>query len=142
MACERLERHRLWVQLAIAYLGLLSLALLLRSRRTLWPPPLEVYYYAPVATFLVGLSLWVKGGMFVAPLSLLAGLGAGLNWLAAAAARRASQRRPARRWRRALYLGVGLAWRLLAVIALCYVVVKTQGLWELLIETLRNGADE
>lgn len=140
--CSVLERRRSFARLSLAYLGLLFGGLLLAARRTLWPPPLEFLYYAPVAGFLVLVSLAVKGGLYLLPVLLLAGLGAALNWLAAAAARRAVQRKRGGAGRRALQVAVGLGWRVLAVAAICYLVVDSQGLFELLIETVRNGADE
>lgn len=140
--CSLLERRRVWSQLALAYLAVLCGGLLFRARRTLWPPPLEVYYYAPVAGFLVLVSLGVKGGLYLLPVLLLAGSGAALSWLGAAAARRAVQHKRRGAARRALQVTAGLLWRALAVAAICYLVVDSQGLFELLIETVRNGADE
>jgi hypothetical protein len=140
--CDELEHRRWWARLAIGYLSFLLLALGLRARRTLWPPPFEIYYYTPVAGFLVLVSLGVKSGMYLSPVLLLAGLGAGFNWLAAAAARRAAADKPLGAARRALQVGSGLVWRVLAVVAICYLVIDTQGLYDLLIETVRNGADE
>ena len=140
--CAELEHRRLWARVALAYLLLLALTLLVRARRTLWPPPFEVYYYVPVAAVLVLISLGVKSGMYLLPVLLLAGLGAGLNWLAAAAAQRAVADKPPGVARRALRVITGLAWRILAVAAICYLVVDTQGLFDLLVETVRNGADE
>lgn len=143
--CSQLDRRRLWRLLALGYLSLLLVGLLARGRRALWPPPLEILYYAPVATFLVLVSLAIKGGLYLVPVLLLAGLGAALNWLAAAAARVTGQGGAAGRTgpgRRALQAGAGLLLRALAVAAICYVVIDTQGLFELLVETVRNGADE
>lgn len=140
--CSLLERRRVWSRLALAYLAVVGGGLLLRARRTLWPPPLEVYYYAPVAGFLVLVSLGIKGGLYLGPVLLLAGSGAALSWLGAAAARRAVRHKRGGAARRALQLIAGLLWRALAVAAICYLVVDSQGLFELLIETVRNGADE
>ena len=140
--CSLLERRRVWSRLALAYLAVLCGGLLWRARRTLWPPPLEFYYYAPVAGFLVLVSLGVKGGLYLGPVLLLAGLGAALSWLAAAAARRAVRHKRRGVARRALQVTFGLLWRALAVAAICYLVIDSQGLFELLIETVRNGADE
>ena len=140
--CSLLERRRLWSWLALGYLGVLGGGLLWRARRTLWPPPLEFYYYAPVAGFLVLVSLGVKGGLYLGPVLLLAGLGAALSWLGAAAARRAVRHKRRGAARRALQVTAGLLGRALAVAAICYLVVDSQGLFELLIETVRNGADE
>jgi outer membrane protein assembly factor BamD (BamD/ComL family) len=140
--CDSLDRRQVWKRLAVAYLVLLSLVLLYRglTRRTLWPPPFEIWYYAPVAGFLVLASLPIKGGLFTAPVLLLAGLGGALSWLAAAAQQAGpAPRRPSRR---VLFVGLGLLWRVAAVAALCYLVIETQGLYDVLVETLRNGADE
>lgn len=141
--CRELDRRRLWRWLALGYLGMLLLGLLAAGRRMLWPPPFEVLYYAPVAGFMVLVSLAIKGGLYLLPVLLLAGLGAALNWLAAAAAAQRAASGERGGWLRQLgHVGSGLLLRALAVAALCYVVIDTQGLFELLVETVRNGADE
>ena len=140
--CRELDRRRLWLRLALGYLGALLVGLLVRGRRRLWPPPFEVFYYTPVALFMVLVSLAIKGGLYLVPVLLLAGLGAALNWLAAAAAQRTADGQRAGALRQIAYVGSGLLLRALAAAAICYVVIDTQGLFELLMETVQNGADE
>ena len=141
--CRELDHRRLWLRLALGYLGVLLLGLLAKGRRMLWPPPFEVFYYTPVAAFMVLVSLAIKGGLYLVPVLLLAGLGVALNWLgAAAAAQRAAAGQRGGPLRQLAHVGIGLLLRALAAAAICYVVIDTQGLFELLMETVRNGADE
>lgn len=136
-ACQRAQRQRYFVGAAWLYLGLGALLALWRGRRHLWPPPLEVWYYAPVAGFLALAGILVQSGTILVPLSQFAGLGAALTWLSAAAAQ-ASSEAPVRQ-RRKLWLG--LAARALAALAICYVIIYHHSLIELIVETLRNGPD-
>lgn len=141
--CRELDHRRLWLRLALGYLGVLLLGLLAKGRRMLWPPPFEVFYYTPVAAFMVLVSLAIKGGLYLVPVLLLAGLGVALNWLgAAAAAQRAAAGQRGGPLRQLAHVGIGLLLRALAAAAICYVVIDTQGLFDLLMETVRNGADE
>lgn len=136
-------RRQLRGYLACGWLALVLLVQavgLVRARRSLaslWPPPLEVAYYAPVAGFLVAVSLLIKsaGGPLLTALGLIGLGGAALAWLSGASA---AQRRPAG----GLQLVLGVLWRALTVLALSYAVLERLELLDLLIETARNGPDE
>lgn len=136
-ACRRAQQQLYFVGGAWLYLGLCALLALWRGRRYLWPPPLELWYYAPVAGFLALAGLLVPGGAITAPLIQFAALGAGLSWLSASAAQASASeevRKPRKLW-------LGLLFRLLAALALCYVIVYHHSLIDLIVETLRNGPD-
>jgi tetratricopeptide (TPR) repeat protein len=136
-------RRQLYGYLACAWLLvvlLVQLMGLVRARcplASLWPPPLEVAYYAPVAGFLVATSLLIKsaGGPLLTALGLIGLGGAALAWLSGASA---TQRRPTG----GLQLVLGVLWRALTVLALSYAVLERLELLDLLIETARNGPDE
>lgn len=151
----QLGRHR---QLgAYAAYGFLLLVVLvhavgfLRAQRTkrplpgLWPPPLEVLYYAPVAGFLIIASLRIRsgGGALAPPLLYIALGGVLIAWLSGASAqRRPPQRRPQRRGAAIAAVVLGLVWRALAVFALTYAVIEGQDLLDMVLETARNGPDD
>lgn len=137
VACRRAQRQRYFVAAALVYLGLCGLLALWRGRRHLWPPPLEFWYYAPVAGFLALAGTLVQGGPILVPLSQFAGIGAALTWLASAAAQAsagAEVRQPRKLW-------LGLLVRALAALALCYVIIYQHSLIDPIVETLRNGPD-
>lgn len=148
--CQLGRRRQLGSYAAYGFLllvGLVHAAGFLRARRAkqpqkgLWPPPLEVLYYAPVAGFLIAVSLRMKtGGGALSPSLLYIALGGVLiAWLSGASA----QRRPPQR-RSAAIAGVvlGLLWRALAVFALTYAVLEGQDYLDMVLETARNGPDD
>ena len=74
------------------------------------------------------------------PVLLLAGGGALINWAAAVSLRASSP--PATTRRRLLLLAFLVLWRITAVLALGYLVLHTQGLLDVVIETVENGPEE
>lgn len=124
--------------------GLLLLATLLvqllRARRHLWPLPIELYYYLPVACFFALVAALVQGGAMSQPVLLLAVGGALINWAAAVSLRVSSP--PASTRRRLLMLVFLVLWRITAVLALGYLVLHTQGLLDVVVETVENGPEE
>jgi hypothetical protein len=142
VSCQRAARLLYAAVAAGLYLGLCALFILIRHYRRLWPPPFELWYYAPVAALLTLAALPGQGGgsaPLVTPLWELGLFGTGLSWLAAASARDAA---PAGRAARDLFrLGLGLLSRAMAVAAVCYLVVYHHGLIEVIVETLQNGPE-
>jgi hypothetical protein len=116
---------------------LLLLSLLgigVRYRRQLWPPPAEVAYYVPVGLFFVLVAALVQGPVLARPLLWLVLGGGLLCWMSAAAARAQRSLGTARKvW--------GMLWRAGLALLLCYLAIERQGLWDLVLETLRNGPD-
>lgn len=102
-----------------------------RHRQRLWPPPIEVLYYLPVGLFFLVVASLLQNGVFVRPLAVLGLGGALLCWLSAAAARADKARS----------LALGLLWRAALAALLCYLAIERQGLWDLVLETLRNGPE-
>jgi len=140
-ACNSAARRQLAAIAAWTFLLLGAALSLWRSRRVLWPAPFEVWYYAPLSTFLSAVALWAQGGALAAPIAVLGLSGTAIAWLSAAAARRLVAQPSGSRllaWAR-LFSGLGL--RALAVLALCFLVVYHFNLVELVAETLRNGPD-
>lgn len=107
------------------------LSLLIRHRQRIWPPPIEILYYFPVGLFFVLVAALLQNGVFVRPLAVLVVGGGALVWLSAAAARAG----------KAQSLLLGLLWRAGLAALLCYLAIERQGLWELVLETLRNGPE-
>lgn len=148
--CQLGRRRQLGAYAAYGFLLLVVLvhALgFLRAQRAkrplpgLWPPPLEVLYYAPVAGFLIAVSLRIKsgGGELSTPLLYIALGGVLIAWLSGASAQR---RAPQRRAAAIAAVVFGLLWRALAVLALTYAVLEGQDLLDLVLETARNGPDD
>ena len=127
------ERRRLLAALGGLILTSALLGIGVRRRKQLWPPPAEVAYYLPVGLFFVFVAALVQGATFARPLLVLVIGGVLLCWLSAAAAR--GQTGPRSLWFGALWRG-GLA------LLLCYLAIERQGLWDLVLETLRNGPDQ
>ena len=74
------------------------------------------------------------------PVLLLAVGGALINWAAAVSLRVSSP--PASTRRRLLMLAFLVLWRITAVLALGYLVLHTQGLLDVVVETVENGPEE
>jgi len=128
------QRRRLIAVVVGAILLLTMLGLGLRHRQRLWPPPEEVAYYTPVGLFFVLVAALTKGAVFAWPLLWLLLGGVVLCWLSAAAARAQARLRTfGKLW--------GGLWRATLALLLCYLAIERQGLWELLVETVRNGPD-
>jgi outer membrane protein assembly factor BamD (BamD/ComL family) len=128
------QRRRLIAVVVGAVLLLTMLGIGLRHRQRLWPPPEEVAYYTPVGLFFVLVAALTQGAVFARPLLWLLLGGVVLCWLSAAAARAPARLRPIDKlW--------GGLWRATLALLLCYLAIERQGLWELLLETLRNGPD-
>ena len=127
------ERRRLFAALGGLILASALVGIGVRRRKQLWPPPAEVAYYLPVGLFFVFVAALVQGATFARPLLVLVIGGVLLCWLSAAAAR--GQPGPRSLWFGALWRG-GLA------LLLCYLAIERQGLWDLVLETLRNGPDQ
>lgn len=130
-AVSKAKTRRETVQVAGAVLGMALLALGVRHRRHLWPPPWEFFYYAPVGLFLLLVSSLAQGRVFVRALSMWVLCGSLLVWLFAAASRTRAPRS----------LLWGLVWRGVLSVLLCYWVVEQNGLWDFVVETLRNGPE-
>jgi hypothetical protein len=147
VAERELARQRL-ATFAWAYLlGVLSL-LGVRGRRQLWPPPVEVRYYLPIASFLVAVSTIARGGQLRAAMLGLTAAGTLFIWLGAAAARASFpvefsslRRPPSPSLRSQLRLIAGLLGRGLAASALCYLILYHCNLVERVLETLRAGPE-
>jgi TolA-binding protein len=150
--CQLGRRRQLGSYAACGFLllvGLVHAAGFLRARAKrsdkglwgLWPPPLEVLYYAPVAGFLIAVSLRMKtGGGALSPSLLYIALGGVLiAWLSGASAQR---RPPQSRSAAIASVVLGLLWRALAVLALTYAVLEGQDLLDMVLETARNGPDD
>ncbi len=137
--CDRTQRRARLALVGIAFLLLFGGWLGVRGRRHLWPPSFEVYYYVPVAAFLVFLA-YLSGGGPVGRTVLYLGLsGALLIWLSAAASIAAA---PGKRTRARTLLAIfAVLWRALAAAVLLYLVVYYGGLSEMVLETLRNGPE-
>jgi TolA-binding protein len=136
--CDRAQRRGWLALFAVAYLMVFAAWLGVRGRRHLWPPPFETYYYVPVAGFLV-LTAYLSGGPPVGRTVLLLALGGtALSWLSAATPATSSPRTGARRM--AAIAGAVL-FRALAAAALLFLVVYQSGLFEVILETLRNGPE-
>ena len=88
-------------------------------------------YYLPVGLFFLLVAALLQNGVFVRPLAVLGLGGALLCWLSAAAARAGTSRS----------LALGLIWRAALAALLCYLAIERQGLWDLVLETLRNGPE-
>ncbi len=130
-AVSQAETRRLFATLGgLTLLGSL-LFLGIRHRARLWPPPVEVLYYLPVGLFFLLVAALLQNGVFVRPLAVLGLGGALLCWLSAAAARAGTSRS----------LALGLIWRAALAALLCYLAIERQGLWDLVLETLRNGPE-
>lgn len=132
------------LRLALAawlFLGVAMAVAAWRGRRRLWPPPFDVWYYAPLSLFLSAVALWAQGGALALPIFVLGLAGTTVAWLGAAAAQSwiASQPDPAPRSLLRLVSGLGV--RALAVAAICFLVIYHFNLVELVAETLRNGPD-
>lgn len=130
-AVSQAETRRLLATLCGLTWAASLLWLAVRHRQRLWPPPVEVLYYVPVGLFFVLTAALLQNGVFVRPLLVLVVGGGVLCWLSAAAARAGRARR----------LAFGLAWRAVLAALLCYLAIERQGLWELVLETLRNGPE-
>jgi TolA-binding protein len=128
------ERRR-WLAAGSGLLLLLSLlGIGVRYRRQLWPPPAEVAYYVPVGLFFVLVAALVQDPVLARPLLWLLLGGGLLCWMSAAAARAQRSLGTARKvW--------GMLWRAGLALLLCYLAIERQGLWDLVLETLRNGPD-
>jgi len=74
------------------------------------------------------------------PVLLLAIGGALINWAAAVSLRVSPP--PTSTRRRLLMLAFLVLWRIIAVLALGYLVLHTQGLLDVVIETVENGPEE
>jgi len=99
--------------LSLAYLGVLAVGLVLRNRRALWPPPLEVYTIRRCGLSGRAVRCGSKADVRGAAL-MLAGLGTGLNLAGGGTARRAGEAPPRRPLRRALTSArvcCGACWR-------------------------------
>ncbi len=138
LTCEQASRQLYWALAAWGYLGLFGIAMLYRGHSGLWPPPIDVWYYAPIAGFLSFAALFLKSGQG-APLSAPIwqfGLGGGvLTWLAAAESVHGAKPQS----RGALLLGLFL--RALAAGALAYLIIYHHNLSDVLLETLQNGPE-
>lgn len=136
----RAERRAWLGRGAALYLALYLLALALRGRRRLWPPPLEVLYLLPVGAFLVLAAALGGGGPLLQAILRITLGGAALTWLGGAAARVGAESPDPRR---ALPLRalLGAALRLLGALSLGYLVVYHGGLAEVVLETLRQGPE-
>ncbi len=113
----------------------------LRGRRRLWPPPFEVWYYAPLSIFLAAVALWAQGGALALPIAVLGLAGTAVAWLGAAAAQELTLTAPTGAPRSLSRLLLGLALRACAVAAICFLVIYHFNLVEIVAETLRNGPD-
>lgn len=143
---QRLARQWLASLVAAAIAALVFVVGVLRGRYALWPPPLEVKYFAPVAAFFVALGIGVQGGSLAPPIVSLGFGGLLLCWLSAALLRQAAEERAAAETppgRLATVLGFtwGALWRIAAAAALAYLIVYHHGLIDLVTETLKNGPD-
>lgn len=130
-------RYRLAL-LSLACVFTLGVLWALRARRRLWPPPAELWYYAPVAAFLCLVGQLVSGGSMARPLLGLSAGGVMLTWLSGSSARRTLERHGAPR---ALAATAGLGLRAVAALALCYLVLHYGQLTDLVLDTLRNGPE-
>lgn len=119
----------------LAYLG----AQLWAGRGGLWPPPLELKFYLPVAGLFLLAALPARDSVLPA-LALIATGGGLVTWLAGAADRRAILQGADR-----TSTPYGVVLRLiamaLAVLALAYAALHATHLVDFLIETLRYGPD-
>lgn len=123
------------------FLGLAMAIAAWRGRTRLWPPPFEVWYYAPLSLFLSAVALWAQGGALALPIAVLGLAGTAVAWLGAAAAQAWVARQGAGQTRSLPRLFLGLALRALAVAAICFLVIYHFNLVEIVAETLRNGPD-
>jgi tetratricopeptide (TPR) repeat protein len=146
-AIGQLDRRRLRHRLHLAAFAAMGAVLVIagfalwrrpRSWRTavrsLWPPPLEVVYLAPIA---VVFAVVAETGNSIAARAvdhIVVGAIA-ITWLSGAVARAATERR--RWWAVAAQVAVVT----IAVIALAWTAVASDQLIELLLETWRNGHD-
>lgn len=105
----------------------------------LWPLPLELKFYLPVAGLFLLAALPARDSVLPA-LALIAGGGALVTWLAGAVSRRALQQ-GADRTSTLRGATLRLVAMTLAVLALAYAALHATHLVDFLIETLRYGPD-
>ncbi len=129
-----------WIAAALGFAALLA-SLVEAAARGGWQrprlrPPIEVAYLAPIATVLVGVALTAH--QLIAPaVTILAVGGIALAWISGAALDTLrSRHRPVRA--RAL---AHVAICILVVVALAYVAVVRDNLFEMLIETVKFGPE-
>lgn len=130
-ACTRALWRRRLAQACWSYLLCACAVLALRARGKLLPPPLEVFYYAPVAGFQLLVSGLLGDVQVRRPMAVLALLGTALAWLSGAAARRRDN----------LSLWRGAVLRTTASLTLLYLVFYHGHLIDLLIDTWKMGPE-
>jgi len=140
-ACQSASRRLRLAGGAWLLLGLSAAFATARGRRRLWPPPFEVWYYAPLSLFLAGVALWAQGGALALPIFVLGLAGTAVAWLGAAAGQSWVSAAPAGARRSLFRLLLALGLRAFAVGAICYLVIYHFNLVEIVAETLRNGPD-
>ena len=109
------------------------------ARGGLWPLPLELKFYLPVAVLFLLAALPARDSVLPA-LALIAGGGALLTWLAGSASRRALLQ-GATRTITLRSATLRLATMAFAILALAYAALHATHLVDFLIETLRYGPD-
>lgn len=139
-AAERALSRRKWALASLGGLVVWGLFLLARARRFLLPVPFEVVYLAPVSGLFVGLSAALKGGIMLAPVTMLSLGGLVIAWLLAAHVEFMKKEAAGQRRIGALILLLGFA--LLSGVALLYLTAYQHGLIDLIIETLKNGPED
>jgi TolA-binding protein len=121
-----------WASFALVALVLAWLAGALLARRALWPPPLEVRFFLPVAILFGAAAL--SEHRAIARTVAIIGLGSSIAlWIAGALRARLGERVLGKL---ALAVGAGAA-----VVAVTYLAVYWNGLTDLVLETWRAGPD-
>jgi hypothetical protein len=135
---QQLLRQAGFIAALLYLLGYLG-AQLWAARGGLWPLPLELKFYLPVASLFLLAALSARDSVLPA-LALIACGGALVTWLAGAASRRALLQGAPRTiaLRSATLRLVTMA---LAILALAYAALHATHLVDFLIETLRYGPD-
>lgn len=136
------QRAWAWVARGVLVAAVLAGAIVLRRRRgswrgagrALWPPPIEVAYALPVAATMVFIA--ETGNPLAARAAEIILVGAVVVGWASGAVLRAAGPRPAR-----AVVAVHLAVVLAVTLSIIYLTVIREGLWDLLVETWRNGPD-
>jgi outer membrane protein assembly factor BamD (BamD/ComL family) len=129
----RAQRRSRLSRLGLAFVLLYAGLLLFRAAPRLRPLPYELWYYLPVAGFLVVVAYLTSAAPVWRALLALGLCGAAFMWLSGAAAR----------GYRGTWTGTiaGVAGRVVCAAALCYLVVYHGGLLDIVIETLRHGPE-